>query len=153
MATKIKEEEGKEKGKLKVPELITLVSLGHGAKTVKEYLYKGWDPNVKNEDGLSPLVVAFQRGDKDVLCALLQAGAMPDIYDAWRILLFLKATLEDDDRINPDVLRLVRLAGAKTLPDYILRVLVPSSDIPTLSAAFDRLEQQLARQTKQAREF
>jgi ankyrin repeat protein len=48
--------------KIKNPDLVTLVSLG-SVEFVKQALDKNWDPNVDNNDGMTPILKAAERND------------------------------------------------------------------------------------------
>jgi hypothetical protein len=67
--------------KTRHPELITLVSLGCSLSIVQEKLSIGWDPNVQNEDGISPALKAAERNDLAMLKILIDAGAKVDVSD------------------------------------------------------------------------
>ena len=61
-------------------ELVTLVSLG-GFEHVKQFLSEGWDPNVCNQDGITPAHKAAERNDLAMLKLLIDAGAKVDVQD------------------------------------------------------------------------
>ena len=48
------------------------------AKRVKAVLSLGVDPNIRRQDGKSPIFLAVERGHKDVVKLLLNAGANPN---------------------------------------------------------------------------
>jgi ankyrin repeat protein len=62
------------------PELVSLVSTGLVA-LVQQKLDEEWDPNVRNEDGISPILKAAERNDLEMVRVLLKAGASVDVSD------------------------------------------------------------------------
>jgi ankyrin repeat protein len=66
--------------KVKHPELVTLASLG-SVKIVMQKLLEGWDPNVQNEDDITPVHKAIEHNDLIMTQLLIDAGARVDIGD------------------------------------------------------------------------
>jgi ankyrin repeat protein len=76
-------------------DLITLVSLG-AVKEVQQKLQDGWDPNVQNEDGISPALKAAERNDLIMLQILSNAGANLHVQDIFGHKCIMYAYLYDN---------------------------------------------------------
>jgi len=61
-------------------ELITLVSYGC-ISGVRDKLQEGWDPNVQNDDGITPILEAAERNDLETMKLLIDAGGKADVAD------------------------------------------------------------------------
>jgi len=62
-------------------ELLSLVSLGAPPEEIEKLLKEGWDPNVRNQDAITPASIAAERNDLEVLKLLIAWGANVDLPD------------------------------------------------------------------------
>src|SRR5207253_1989293 len=69
-----------------------------GPELIQKLLDAGADPNIPDEDGVTPLMKAANRGDPDRVIALLSAGAVPKAKDKSGRTALDWAKERDDDR-------------------------------------------------------
>jgi hypothetical protein len=77
---------------------------------VKQLLDDGKSPNVRQSDGLTPLMVAAGNGDLDIARMLLEKGANPDLRAQGRSALSIA---KERGAAGADMVQLLRRAGAK----------------------------------------
>jgi ankyrin repeat protein len=94
------------KRKVEHPELITLVSLGSIEK-VKQKLLEDWDPNVKNEDMITPALKAAERNDLEMLQLLSGEGAKLNIADLFGNTPLIYAQTHNNDKMIQLILKAI----------------------------------------------
>jgi ankyrin repeat protein len=86
------------KRKIEHSELVSLVSLG-SVKKVKQKLLEGWDPNVKNQDMVTPVHIAANRNDLEMLQLLLNEGAKLDVVDLFGFTPLMYARINNNEKM------------------------------------------------------
>ena len=72
-------------------ELINAV-MTHDIERVRELLYNGVDPNIRNYDGETALIYASNNGRIDIVESLLRYGADPNIRNSYGETALIKAS-------------------------------------------------------------